>query len=112
MQLDYPQVRRPGYFLTHSRDGVSWRSTPRTHSLAEENVVQTVKDFTTSIPSLPEPGPMDPLIPGPSPYPDPARAPLTGHPHVLHVTIQDLEVVLVQHPWQSIPTIYPSGLST
>lgn len=108
MQLDYPQIRRPGYFLTHSHEDVSWRSTPRTHSLEEQKVSPIVKDFQASLASRPEPGPLDPNIPGPSPYPDPQRSKATGHPHTLGITIQGLDVVLVQHPWQSIPTIYPA----
>ena len=111
MQLDYPQVRRPGYFITHSMEEVAWRSTPRTHRLDEELVCHIVRDFLQSICSLPDPGPMDLCLPGPSPHPDPKRTPFTGHPHVHITTVQEIDIVLIQHPWQSIPTIYPSGAS-
>ena len=107
MQLDYPEVRRPGYFLTHSHAHVSWRSTPRTHNLPEDTTADAVAQFLSQAKAAPEPQSQDPTLSGPSPYPDPTRVTLTGNPQVLITTIAAQQVALILHPWQSIPTIYP-----
>ena len=53
----------------------------------------------------PDPLPEDPRTPGPS------CSALAGHPYIHKTRIQGIQITMVQLPWQSIPTIYPSDHS-
>ena len=85
MRLDQIGTPRPGFYETHTENGVTWRSTPQVRSFSDSIIAPKVSHFIKTLQSEP-------------------TSTKTPYKRVYKLATSWLEIT--QQPWDDIPTLH------